>query len=110
MSNWDTYAVCPACDRKYLAPFGKTFHLTFEICPHCGEGNARRTNFREGSGWRVGTFRVIGGRFFERGVATPEEIATAEQIAAAKSQRGCLISLATIVLLLAAVLWGGLEQ
>lgn len=108
MSNWDTFAVCPSCDRKYHAAFGKSFYLPFEICPHCGEGGARRSNFREGPGWRVGTFRVIGGRFFERGVATPEEIDTAEQIEAARSRRGCLISLATVAAIIAAILWGGL--
>ena len=109
MSAWDTYAVCPGCDRKYIAPFGNSFHLPFEICPHCGEGNARRSRFAAGSGWRVAAFRVIGGRYFERGVATPAEIEAAEQMEAARSRRGCLISLATVAAIIAAILWGGLD-
>lgn len=109
MSAWDLYAVCPGCDRKYIAPFGNTFHLPFEICPHCGEGNARRSRFVAGSGWRVAAFRVINGRFFERSVATPAEIDAAEQMEAAKSRRGCLISVATVAAICAAALFGGLD-
>lgn len=105
MTNWDTYAVCPGCERKFLVPFGDTRHLHFEVCPTCGEGNARRSRFAEGSGWRVGTFRVIDGRWFERGVATPDDILAAEAAEDASFRRGCFAAIALFVAAVAALLW-----
>ena len=107
MSDWDTYAVCPGCDRKYRAPFGKSVHLHFEVCPACGEPDAR-WNGRFGSGWPVRILRVIDGRWFERDVSPHVDILAAEAAEEVRFRRGCFSAIALLVALSIAAIWGGL--
>jgi Zn-finger nucleic acid-binding protein len=105
VSAWDTYAVCPGCDTKYRAPFGDNRHLHFDVCPRCGEGNARWTG-RFGSGWLVKTMRFIDGRWYERGVDSPDAIEQAERAEDLAFRKGCLRGLLIIAIVaLATGIW-----
>jgi hypothetical protein len=49
--DWDKYAECPDCHRRFKLPFGDLFHLHFSVCPECGTAKTSR--------WRVMTMRWV---------------------------------------------------
>lgn len=39
-NKWLTVAVCK-CGEVTEAPFGRLFHIHFEVCPQCGENKSK---------------------------------------------------------------------